>query len=96
MACIEAQASDLPIIASTEVPSEAVVISERVKRIALETSYEKWAEEVLAAAMSHSSKSRSSQVERLKQSGYDINQSASDLANWYEQLVESSAEASTL
>lgn len=94
MACIEAQASDLPIVASTEVPSEAVIISERVKRIALETGYEKWSEEILAAAMSHSSKSRSSQVERLKQSGYDINQSASDLADWYEQLVESSAETS--
>lgn len=46
---LEAQAAGVPAVVSTGVPAEAIVVPERVKRVALASGVEAWAREVLSA-----------------------------------------------
>jgi len=50
MVAVEAQAAGLPVVASTAVPREAVVIPELFRALPLDAPREAWAEAVLAAA----------------------------------------------
>ena len=47
MAAVEAQATGLPVLASTSVPSECVVIPELYHALPLSDSAEKWAYELI-------------------------------------------------
>ena len=90
MVCIEAQAGGLPTVASKEIPAETVIVPELVNRLALSDSIDTWAKGIITMANSHLSHTRTSETRRLAQNGYDIKQSASELVEWYEQLVSTS------
>ena len=83
MVAIEAQASGLPCIASTGVPEECNVAN-LVSFIPLESGAEKWAKAVLNLI----GKERTSRVEDVGKSGYDIHTEAINLQNFYLELIK--------
>ena len=87
MAAVEAQAADLPVAASTEVPDEAVIIGELVKRIPLSASTQQWADLLIRLAEDKRASGRSSRQKEITEAGYEITSSAKALAAWYASLV---------
>ncbi|MFT8532038.1 MAG: glycosyltransferase family 1 protein [Bifidobacterium aquikefiri] len=91
MVAIEAQASDLPVLASTNVPNEARIVDDLVENISIESGSEYWAKHLLQLLNRRSSEAHQHRKNRDKEiaaAGYDIKQSAESLSEWYEQLVE--------
>lgn len=89
MASIEAQAADLPVISSTEVPEEADIIPELVYRVSLQDSItNQWIPSIQKALSEHPAQYRTSRYTQVKDAGYDIVESASRLTNWYESLTK--------
>lgn len=84
MASIEAQAADLPVVCSDEVPKEADLIPSLVRRISLDAGFESW---VSAFDVHESDASgRISHAQEMAKRGYAIHLSAAELAHWYEEL----------
>ena len=75
---IEAQAASLPVIASTGVADEASV-TPNIKKIGLEEDIDKWVDEVLKAK----TQDNSHILEYIKKSGYDIEENAKIMQNFY-------------
>lgn len=84
MAAIEAQAAGLPVIASDRVPDEAGIVLELMQRLSLDDDPAEWAEAVVAVKQ-HTTE-RAERTVELAQAGYDIYQSAKQLANWYKEI----------
>lgn len=84
MATIEAQATGLPVIASDRVPDEAGIVPELMQRLSLDDDPAQWAEAVAAAKQCTTE--RAERTVELAQAGYDICQSAKQLANWYKEI----------
>ena len=75
---IEAQAAGLPCIISDEVPNEAIVTN-LVSVSSLKESPEKWAEKIDKTRCTV----RKIQIEEIIKSGYDINDNAKRLQEYY-------------
>ncbi|MGR6876357.1 glycosyltransferase family 1 protein [Bifidobacterium angulatum] len=88
MAAVEAQAADLPVAASTEVPDEAVIIKELIRRIPLSTSIQEWADLLIRLAEDKLTSGRASRQEEITEAGYEITSSAEGLTAWYTSLVD--------
>ncbi len=84
MVLIEAQASGLSCVASTEVPKVAKV-TDNFKYISLNESTSKWAEETLKILKHYKRKDATVEV---RQSGYDIKKEAQVLEDKYKELLE--------
>ena len=84
IAVIEAQASGLPCVISTEVPEE-VMITDLVQRLPLTESFDKWVDALFKADnFSH----RNGYTAAIKREGYDINDNARLLENFYLKVSE--------
>ena len=82
---IEAQASGLPVIASSVIPKEAAVTDLFIS-CALEESVNEWAK-VLVDAVSHHRDSRRDRSDDVSLAGYDVKQEAGKLIALYETLL---------
>lgn len=80
MVAIEAQASGLPTICSTEVPEEAKV-TELVKFIPLKSGPKKWADSIFSTK-------RRDMSDEIKAAGYDIIEATKNLENYYYKLLQ--------
>lgn len=89
MAAVEAQAADLPVVASTEVPDEAIIIKELVKRIPLSTGTQQWADMLIRLAEDKLANGRVSREKEITAAGYEITASAEALTAWYSSLIDS-------
>ena len=77
---IEAQAAGLPVITSDKVPISAKVTDEMMLLdISLDTSLEKWVKEIEKYKMH----SRQDLTEQIRVGGYDIRETAKQIANMY-------------
>lgn len=79
---IEAQANGLKCYASDNIPKE-VNITESVKFISLNNNAEEWANEILNGKFE-----RTVNIEKIKASGYDINESAKKLQKYYMEVIK--------
>ncbi len=79
---VEAQASGLPCVVSSNVPEESNIM-DLVKFVALEQSDEYWADAILKCA---SDKGRQGCAAEMKKRGYDIYTNAEWLCEYYESL----------
>lgn len=86
MVAIEAQASGLRVVASDAVPNEAKV-TDLVDFLPLTAPSETW---VNALAPQVSRLPRRSHIDEVAAAGYEIEDSALDLGNWYLQLIQQS------
>lgn len=93
MASIEAQAADLPVLASTEVPGETRLIPELIEYLSLDEPPSVWAEHLLSVATQintqpgHPDRLRKNRSSCIAAAGYDIDDSAIELCTWYCELV---------
>jgi glycosyltransferase involved in cell wall biosynthesis len=78
---VEAQASGLPCIVSTQVTKDANITG-LIQYISLNTGIDKWAESIVAA---YHSVDRCNQRKSIKDAGYDINEVAKRLSEIYTQ-----------
>lgn len=83
MAAIEAQASGMPVIASDQVPDEAGIIPGLVRFLALD-SVDEWVD---ALASADPVAERADERDAVCAAGYDIEDSAARLCDWYEELA---------
>ncbi|PLS24541.1 glycosyltransferase, partial [Bifidobacterium imperatoris] len=83
MVAIEAQASGMPVIASDQVPGEAGLIPGLVRFVPLDRPGE-W---VKALASVQPTPYRPDEQEAIQVAGYDIEESAKQLGDWYMQLA---------
>ena len=83
-AMLEAQAAGLPCVVSEQTPAEAVVLPERVERIALSGGTELWAE-ALARALEQPRWNGRDACRRLRQGGFDVAKSFEMLTKAYEE-----------
>ena len=79
MVAVEAQAAGLPVLASSFVPQEVVLIPELVAFLSLRDS-NGWVNALAAVSVSAE---HSNEQTRICQSGYDISDSARELCDWY-------------
>lgn len=82
---IEAQASGLPVLTSTNVSEEVILVKKLVRRLELTATARRWATVLLEMAYSKDM-SRTGQAKILTERGYSIEDSADKLCKWYEQL----------
>lgn len=82
---IEAQASGLPIFASTNISQETFIEHDLVHVHSLRESPRSWAHRIEQTAQRLPA--RSKRQDSLAHAGYDIHQSAHDLQNWYLELA---------
>ena len=87
MAAIEAQAQGLPVVASNKVPCEADLVRGLVRHIPLQDDCRVWIESLLRLSEEYPVNTRTSHTRQLAAAGYDINQSAQQLADWYERIA---------
>ena len=87
MAAVEAQAAGLPCFLSEKVP-EACKITDSVYYIALSESARTWASQILSVK----GKERKNTYQEIKNSGYDIEQNAKQLENFYIKKYENLGE----
>lgn len=80
---LEAQASGIKIINSTNIPKEGTIIPEIVDSLSLKLPVGQWAEKVLQAAKNHPRKDRYEEVAQL---GFDIKKNAEWLQNLYMEI----------
>lgn len=83
LAAIEAQAASVPVIASTELPDE-VEITPNIKRIALDNGIDYWARAIEEFKPSRDNKP----VESMRKKGFDINEQAGKLTDYYLKLLK--------
>lgn len=83
MVAIEAQASCLPTICSTEVPVEAKV-TDLVSFIPLSDSMDRWASDIIKNSCKNA---RIDLMSELRKAGYDIKTEAENLADFYSSLL---------
>jgi glycosyltransferase involved in cell wall biosynthesis len=76
---IEAQASGLPCVVSTQVPKE-VGVTQLVEFLELKESKETWADTIIRVVKGHE---RASHVDCLTANGYDVTKSAEDIQAFY-------------
>lgn len=76
---VEAQCSGLPCVISDTVPSDAILIKDRVKVCSLGESASSWAETVLHCNYTD----RVSCAEKVREAGFDIKESAKWLEDFY-------------
>ena len=87
VAAVEAQAAGLPCFLSDKVP-EACKITDSVYYIALSESARTWASQILSVK----GKERKNTYQEIKNSGYDIEQNAKQLENFYIKKYENLGE----
>lgn len=87
VAAVEAQAAGLPCFLSEKVP-EACKITDSVYYIALSESARTWASQILSVK----GKERKNTYQEIKNSGYDIEQNAKQLENFYIKKYENLGE----
>lgn len=90
MAAIEAQTAGLPVVASTQVPSEACLVPELIDRRSLGEGVASWADALIKSAERQIPRRLADSghaVERVAASGYEIAASAERLCAWYESLI---------
>lgn len=78
--CMEAQATGLPSLLSTEVPKE-ISVTDIVHYLNLNDSVGEWASEVMALA--NKSVKRNNYSERLRDTSFDVDRTVMDLTNIY-------------
>ena len=83
MVAIEAQVSGLPVICSTEVPSD-VAITDLVEFCPLSASASEWAELILSDRISE----RRDTTDKIRNAGYDILTEAKKLEEYYLDLIK--------
>jgi glycosyltransferase involved in cell wall biosynthesis len=83
---LEAQAAGLPCVVSEHTPAEAVVLPERVERVALSRGVDAWAE-ALARALERPRADGGDACRRLRERGYDVAASYGALTHAYEQQL---------
>lgn len=81
---IEAQAAGLPCVISDHVPDECITTKDLVIKKRLDEPSDKWAEDILQLAQ----KSRTQHMEEIKKAGYDIEDAAKQLEEFYFQNGE--------
>ena len=84
---LEAQASGLPCVISSEITEEAVLLKEKVCRLSLEESAEKWADAVLAYAK-NGREEKENAARFLMAAHFDIHQEAGKLLELYKKQGE--------
>ncbi|NEG70369.1 glycosyltransferase [Bifidobacterium choloepi] len=89
IASIEAQASDLPVLASSSVPSEADLVPELVRHLDLSESVDVWSKTLETQASLRTVGTRRSRTADLAAQGYDIRTNAKMLEIWYRSLANS-------
>lgn len=89
MVVLEAQAASLPAVVSAAVPAEATIDPGLVRTLPLDASPVDWARAIDEAASTI--RPREGIGAALADAGYDVWQSAADLADWYERLAEEAA-----
>ncbi|HEV2136880.1 MAG TPA: glycosyltransferase [Terracidiphilus sp.] len=82
MVAVEAQAAGLPVVASTMVPSEAVVVPEIFERVGLDATIDVWTEAILAA-INRERPDFSECRSRVERSRFSISNSAKQLEAIY-------------
>lgn len=82
LSLIEAQASALPCIASTEVPIESKV-TDYVKFLSLQDDSKVWAEKILEADVDVRKKRKNEVIEKIINAGYDIKKNSHILKEIY-------------
>lgn len=82
MVAVEAQAAGLPVVASTAVPNEAIVIPEIFTYVELDAPIEAWAEAVLAALNRERSDTQACKAQ-IERSQFSIANSAKRLESIY-------------
>ena len=83
MAAIEAQAEDLPVLASDRVPVEVDIVPDLVCHIPLGSGVQVWSKYLTKMAVKQPDVKRTSPSDLLSAAGYDITQSAIELVEWY-------------
>lgn len=76
---VEAQASGLPCVISSNVPKETILIPELVKFLDLSDTLNKWEQCILESVKTK----RENTIDKIKKSGFDIEESAKWLENFY-------------
>jgi glycosyltransferase involved in cell wall biosynthesis len=84
---VEAQASGVPIVASTQISNELDVIPLLVNRISLSETAYAWEEKIESVAV-HTIDDRKSFSKQLFNAGYSIHSSSMDLLEWYLRIVD--------
>lgn len=87
MAAIEAQAADLPVVSSLNVPTESIIIPPLVQQLSLKATPETWAHAVINQACQKKKGERIPRNQDLIDAHYGIDESASSLCSWYEELA---------
>lgn len=86
---IEAQASNLPIVASNQITEEAFIIPALCNVFSLSQGPVEWAKNILTITNQHINiRKNSDTLLSLEKAGYDINLSSQNLCNWYESLLK--------
>lgn len=83
MVAVEAQASGLPVVASTAVPKECVVIPDLVRFVSLNSSVSDWVKEVMAAIESRDIIDADEAYLQVSKSHFAIESSANSLLELY-------------
>jgi len=96
LSIIEAQAAGLPILASTAVPEEAVVVPRLVRRLALSESLSAWVNAVLDAERVGLPISRDQSLSLVAQSDFNIDVCTQRLFHIYEKTVRRASRVSHL
>ena len=89
LTAVEAQAAALPIVASDQITKEAFLIPNLCNIHKLSIGSVSWARTLVDVAKKDfvTQRSEINTLKPLTSAGYDISQSARNLANWYEQLT---------
>jgi glycosyltransferase involved in cell wall biosynthesis len=80
---IEAQAAGLPCVLSNKIPKEIDMGNNLVEFVSLSESIERWAEIILNCKL----KIRSTNLEKLREKGYDINSQITWLEGFYDSVL---------
>jgi glycosyltransferase involved in cell wall biosynthesis len=88
---VEAQAAGLPCIISDRIPTEAIVDHSMVLVLPLEASPEEWAAEVLRVVSLKHTRNRSSAVDRVESSRFNLDSCAALLWERYAQFSQQSS-----
>lgn len=91
MAAIEAQAEGLPVLASDRVPVEVDIVPGSIHHVPLSSGVSVWSKYLTKIVMRQLNVKHASQSDLLSAAGYDITQSAIELAKWYRRLFITSS-----